>query len=307
MALDIDETERVGGLDTVRLYLDEAGRFPLLTKEDEVALAQAIEAGRAANEELGTKGLSSYMRRKLRESVRAGDAAFERFVNCNLRLVVSVAKRYRWSSLTLSDLIQEGNLGLMRAVEKFDWRMGYKFSTYATWWIRQAMERAISKTSGTVRLPMHVGDQVRHARRAQRELAELNGEEPSLAELADEIGIDEKSLAVMLNWDDGLVSLDAPVGDGETSLGELVTGGAPEEVPDAVIAAVAGEHIEKALAQLSEAEQTIVRLYYWGKVPHKEVAARLGMSSKDVGYIKRKALGKLEGILGDGGRDLLAG
>jgi RNA polymerase sigma factor (sigma-70 family) len=297
----------VGGLDTVRLYLDEAGHFPLLTKEDEVALAKAIEAGRAAKDELGTEGLSSYRRRKLRESVRAGDAAFERFVNCNLRLVVSIAKRYQWSKLPLSDLLQEGNLGLMHAVEKFNWRMGYKFSTYATWWIRQAVGRAIDNTAGTVRLPAHVGDQGRHARRAQRELTELNGEEPSLAELADEMGVDEKSLAVILNWDDGLMSLDSPVGEGETSLGELAVGGAPEEVPDAAIAALVSERIEKALAQLSETEQAIVKLFYWGRVPLKEVAFRLGMSPKDVNYTKRRALDRLEGILGDEGRELLAG
>ena len=145
--------------DLVRLYLTDIGQYPLLTKDDEVRLAQAIEAGTAARAEVESGATQTAARkRELRRALRAGEDAERTFVQSNLRLVVSIAKKYQASGLPLLDLIQEGNLGLMHAVEKFDWRKGFKFSTYATWWIRQAITRGIANTGRTIRLPVHAGD-----------------------------------------------------------------------------------------------------------------------------------------------------
>jgi DNA-directed RNA polymerase sigma subunit (sigma70/sigma32) len=152
----------VGDQDLVRLYLDGIGRYPLLTKDDEVALSQRIEAGREARTVIGTGGqVTAARKRELRRLDRDGDEATEAFINANLRLVVSIAKKYQSADMPLLDLIQEGNLGLIHAVDKFDWRKGFKFSTYATWWIRQAIGRGIDNTSRTIRLPVHAGDQIR--------------------------------------------------------------------------------------------------------------------------------------------------
>jgi DNA-directed RNA polymerase sigma subunit (sigma70/sigma32) len=152
--------------DLLGLYLDEAGSFPLLTKADEMRLGQIIQEGQAAQLTLeGGQKMSPSQRRQLRKQIAAAAAATTEFINANLRLVVSVARKYQWSGLPLGDLIQEGNLGLIHAVEKFDWRKGFKFSTYATWWIRQAIGRAIENTAHTVRVPAHVGDEIRRARR----------------------------------------------------------------------------------------------------------------------------------------------
>ena len=148
--------------DLVRLYLTDIGQFNLLTKDDEVRLAQAIEVGGAARKELEEKGkdMTSARKRELKRQIRAGDEATDAFVESNLRLVVSIAKKYQASGLPLLDLIQEGNLGLMHAVEKFDWRKGFKFSTYATWWIRQAIQRGIANSARTIRLPVHAGERL---------------------------------------------------------------------------------------------------------------------------------------------------
>ncbi|MBV8385888.1 MAG: sigma-70 family RNA polymerase sigma factor, partial [Acidimicrobiia bacterium] len=157
--------------DLVRLYLDEIGRHELLTKDDEVRLAQAIEAGREARAELAAGG--KFPRGRRAELVRAadgGEEATQTFVNANLRLVVSIAKKYQSTGLPLLDLIQEGNLGLIHAVEKFDWRKGFKFSTYATWWIRQAMQRGVANTARTIRLPIHAGDQLARVQKARDRL-----------------------------------------------------------------------------------------------------------------------------------------
>ena len=148
------------GPDLLGLYLDEAGSFPLLTKADEMRLGQVIQAAQAAREELESgSDLTPKRKKELRKTILAGEDATTQFINSNLRLVVSVARKYQWSGLPLSDLIQEGNLGLIHAVEKFDWRKGFKFSTYATWWIRQSIGRAIENTAHTVRIPAHVGDE----------------------------------------------------------------------------------------------------------------------------------------------------
>ena len=178
--------------DLVRLYLNDIGKHQLLTKDDEARLAQVIEVGRAARAELASaKGLSTARRRQLRQQVRAGDDANETFVQANLSLVVSIAKKYQSSGLPLLDLIQEGNLGLIHAVEKFDWRRGFKFSTYATWWIRQAISRGIDNSARTVRLPVHAGDEVRRLAKTRERLESDLGRQPTLEELAADMDLTE--------------------------------------------------------------------------------------------------------------------
>ena len=175
--------------DLVRVYLDEIGRHELLTKDDEARLAQDIDAGRDARAKLDEPGpMKRNDRRKLEEAVRRGEAARREFIQSNLRLVVSIAKKYQASGLPLLDLVQEGNLGLMHAVEKFDWRKGFKFSTYATWWIRQAIQRGIANTGRTIRLPAHAGDNLLRLHRVRAQLEAELEREPTVVELAARAG-----------------------------------------------------------------------------------------------------------------------
>ncbi len=175
--------------DLVRLYLTDIGQYPLLTKDDEVRLAQAIEVGREAEEEMkkATKALGAARKREIRRAMFDGEQAQQTFVQSNLRLVVSIAKKYQASGLPLLDLIQEGNLGLMHAVEKFDWRKGFKFSTYATWWIRQAITRGIANTGRTIRLPVHAGDTLARVQKAQARLELKLGRPATLTELGIDV------------------------------------------------------------------------------------------------------------------------
>src|ERR1700685_3442896 len=204
-----DFTRRTGsrsamgaGPDLLGLYLDEAGSFPLLTKADEMRLGQVIQEGQAAKAALGTtEKLTAKQRRDLQKQVGAAEEATTQFINANLRLVVSVARKYQWSGLPLGDLIQEGNLGLIHCVEKFDWRKGFKFSTYATWWIRQSIGRAVENTAHTVRVPAHVGDEIRRARRLQAEIEVRIGRPPTLVELAEALGMTESALAELFRYD----------------------------------------------------------------------------------------------------------
>ncbi len=188
--------------DLVRLYLTDIGQYPLLTKDDEVRLAQAIEAGNAARAELeaGATTLTPARKRELRRAVRDGEDAERTFVQSNLRLVVSIAKKYQASGLPLLDLIQEGNLGLMHAVEKFDWRKGFKFSTYATWWIRQAITRGIANTGRTIRLPVHAGDTLARLQKARARLELKLGRPATLAELSAEVEMPEDKVTEALRF-----------------------------------------------------------------------------------------------------------
>jgi RNA polymerase sigma factor (sigma-70 family) len=187
--------------DLVRLYLTDIGQYPLLTKDDEVRLAQAIEAGRESAEKLEAGGkMTAAERRKIKMEAKRGEDAQQTFVQSNLRLVVSIAKKYQASGLPLLDLIQEGNLGLMHAVEKFDWRKGFKFSTYATWWIRQAITRGIANTGRTIRLPVHAGDTLARVQKAQARLELKFGRPATLAELGAEVEMPEDKLIEALRF-----------------------------------------------------------------------------------------------------------
>jgi RNA polymerase sigma factor (sigma-70 family) len=250
--------------DLVRLYLNDIGRHGLLTKDDEARLAQVIEAGRAARAELEAGSeLTAARKRQLRQAVRHGDEATETFVQANLRLVVSIAKKYQSSGLPLLDLIQEGNLGLIHAVEKFDWRRGFKFSTYATWWIRQAISRGIDNTARTVRLPVHAGDEVRRLAKVRDRLESELGRQPKLAELADGMDLTEDQVAEIIRFGADPLSLSAPIGeDGDAELGEIVSDMGASSPFEAVADAMMAEEIEKLLKPLDERERQVLRLRY---------------------------------------------
>jgi RNA polymerase sigma factor (sigma-70 family) len=299
--------------DLLGLYLDEAGSFPLLTKADEMRLGQIIQEGQAAQVALDSgEKLSSKQRRELRQKVVAGEGATTEFINANLRLVVSVARKYQWSGLPLGDLIQEGNLGLIHAVEKFDWRKGFKFSTYATWWIRQSIGRAVENTAHTVRVPAHVGDEIRRARRLQAEMEVRLGRPPTLAELAEALGTTESGVSELFRYDTDPMSLDVAVGeDGDTSLGDLVVNRSAETPFEAVASSLLPAEVARFLARLSEEERQVLELRYGldrGEPRTQgEVGQALQLTAERVRRIERDALGKLRRQLAGGdAHDLLA-
>jgi RNA polymerase sigma factor (sigma-70 family) len=281
------------------VYLDGIGEYPLLTKEDEVRLAQAIEAGRQATEKLvAGDELPANRSRELRRQRSAGQAASEQFVNCNLRLVVSIAKKYQASDMPMLDLIQEGNIGLMHAVEKFDWRRGFKFSTYATWWIRQSIGRGIDNTSRMIRLPVHAGDQARRVLRARSELEGVLGRTPTSVELADHLQLPEREVLSLLSHAMEPVSLTTPIGsDGDTELGDIVSDDLAPTPFDVVAEGLLGSEVEKLLSGLDERERRILRLRYGldrGE-PRTldEVGAELHLTRERIRQIERSALVKL--------------
>ena len=211
--------------DLVRLYLTDIGQYPLLTKEGEVELAKKIEEGVKAEEEKEANyaKLTPAEIRKLKVTIRRGSKAERTFVQSNLRLVVSIAKKYQASGLPLLDLIQEGNLGLMHAVEKFDWRKGFKFSTYATWWIRQAITRGIANTGRTIRLPVHAGDTLARLQKARSRLEIKFGRQATLAELSVEVEMPEDKVTEALRFAAEPLSLSEPLReDGDAELGDVV-------------------------------------------------------------------------------------
>src|ERR671919_886086 len=233
-----DTREEAAHEDLVRQYLREIGQYPLLTDIQEVELAKAIEDGEKAFERLEkSRRLSDKQRRAIELEIRKGRAAKRRFIQSNLRLVVSIAKKYSAAGLPLLDLIQEGNLGLMRAVEKFDYQRGFKFSTYATWWIRQAITRAIADKARTIRIPVHMVESLYRIRRVQSEFLEANGREPTADEIAEASGLPEGRVREALRVAPDPVSLHEPVGEEGEELGSFIEDAG---VPDPVEAATDG-------------------------------------------------------------------
>ena len=297
----------------MRLYLDGIGRYPLLTAEQELGLAQAIEAGRRAQTELASgEDLLPERTRQLLALKRQGDRASEDFVNSNLRLVVSIAKRYRSSELPLLDLVQEGNVGLMRAVEKFDWRRGFKFSTYATWWIRQAIGRGIDNSARTVRLPVHASDQARRVIRGCNALEAELGRAPTVRELAEYVQVPEHDIDVVLGRMVEPASLEAPIGpDGDTELADVVADAWAPTPFDLAAGSLLRSDIDRLLAVIGSREAQILRLRYGldrGEPRTlEEVGAEVGLTRERVRQIERSALAKLRArSLPMGARDLLA-
>jgi RNA polymerase sigma factor (sigma-70 family) len=251
------------GEDLVRLYLDDISRHPLLTKDEEVRLARRIEAGTLARAQLEEDGRRRATgRRGLAETVWDGEAATQEFVNANLRLVVSIARKYQASGLSLLDLVQEGNLGLIHAVKKFDWRKGFKFSTYATWWIRQAINRGLANHGRTIRLPVQAGELLTRVFKARERLESELGRAPSLEELATETNMGEQDLERVLSFP-YVRSLSEPMGaQSRTELGELIVDeNAPEPFEQTARSLTAAE-VERVLDTLEPQERAVLRLRF---------------------------------------------
>jgi RNA polymerase primary sigma factor len=286
-------------IDDLRLYLEAAGAEPLLTKEEEVELAMSIEHGKEAEERLaGGRIRSDTTRRKLREAIRKAERARKRFILANLRLVVSIAKKYQGQGLPLLDLIQEGNIGLMRGVELFDWRRGFKFSTYATWWIRQAITRATADRGRTIRVPVHVHERIRKVRMTRERLTQQTGKEPTPEEVAREAGLPVDALDQLeVASRQEPRSLHEPVGE-DTELGDLVAHLETESPVDAVEDSMLRQEIGVAVeATLEPLEQEVVTLRYGlgtGRAMSlREVAEHVGVSAETVRKVERNALVKL--------------
>jgi RNA polymerase primary sigma factor len=284
--------------DLVRIYLREIGRVPLLTAEGEVELAKSIEAGLFAEEKLGG-GFPMFgaVLGELEMLVAEGDLAKQRLIEANLRLVVSIAKRYIGRGLVFLDLIQEGNLGLIRAVEKFDYTRGYKFSTYATWWIRQAITRAIADQARTIRVPVHMVETINKLARVTRQLHQELGREATTLEIAAELGLEPDRVAEIKRIAQEPVSLQSPIGEEESDLGDFI------EDADAVVPIEAAafimlqDQLERVLDALADREQRIIQLRFGLTDGHprtlEEVGREFGVTRERIRQIESKTLAKL--------------
>jgi RNA polymerase primary sigma factor len=285
-------------LDLFRLYLDEIGRHPLLTREDEVELAQAYEAGLDAERRLAGLPAGDPARAELAAAAARGERARRRMIESNLRLVVSIARQFPATGLPLGDLVQEGNLGLLRAVEKFDWRKGFKFSTYATWWIKQAIARgAADRGARAIRLPVHVDEQVSRLRRTQARLLEHLGREPSLGELAAALRLPEEGVARLQGAAQTITSLDLPVGDDGVALEDLLADEEAAGPDELAVEAVGRDALERALADLPERARQVLVLRFGLDTGSprtlEEVAAVMGFSRERARQVERTALAAL--------------
>jgi len=285
--------------DLVRVYLNGIGKTALLSAEDEVELAKRIEAGLYAQHLLETqKRLGEARKRDLMTVVRDGHAARQHLLEANLRLVVSLAKRYTGRGMPLLDLIQEGNLGLIRAMEKFDYAKGFKFSTYATWWIRQAITRGMADQSRTIRLPVHLVEQVNKLARIKREMHQIMGREATDEELAEESGIPAEKIADLLAHSRDPVSLDMPVGaDEEAPLGDFIEDSEAMSAENTVIAELMHTDIRHVLATLDEREQRVIQLRFGldDGQPRTldQIGKQFGLSRERVRQIEREVMVKL--------------
>jgi RNA polymerase primary sigma factor len=293
-----EESHRPVTSDLVRIYLREIGRVPLLTAEDEVELAKAIEAGLFAEEKLADGvPCAGAARPELALLAAEGLRAKQRLIEANLRLVVSIAKRYIGRGLGFLDLIQEGNLGLIRAVEKFDYTKGYKFSTYATWWIRQAITRAIADQARTIRIPVHMVETINKMARVQRQLHQDLGREATVDEIAAEMGLPADRVAEIQRIAQEPVSLQAPIGEEDSDLGDFI------EDTDAVVPIEAAafimlqDQLEQILDTLSGREQKIIQLRFGLTDGHprtlEEVGREFGVTRERIRQIESKTLAKL--------------
>ncbi len=295
------QRRRVGSTatDAVGRYLDDVSSHLLLTAEDEVRLARAIELGEKAHEELLAPGrITTDERARLRSMVRQGEEAKLTFIRSNLRLVISIAKRYTGRGMDLLDLIQEGNLGLIRAVEKFDWRKGFKFSTYATWWIRQAIARGLGNQARTIRLPVHMADVLRAVEDARQVLGDEYHRTPTVDEISGYTGIPSERVKVVCEAPIDTVSLDKPVGDeGESELHEFVVDIRADDPFLEVIDRIRSDEILKAVNRLDATEQVVLTLRFGlnGDEPWtlSAVGDHLGLTRERIRQIENRSLARL--------------
>jgi RNA polymerase primary sigma factor len=289
--------------DPVRMYLKEIGKVPLLTAEQEVILAKAIEEGEAATAELD-KAASSVKKpptmrmRELQRTERQGQLAKKKLIEANLRLVVSIAKRYVGRGMLFLDLIQEGNLGLIRAVEKFDYTKGYKFSTYATWWIRQAITRAIADQARTIRIPVHMVETINKLIRIQRQLLQDLGREPTPEEIGREMEFSPEKVREILKVSQEPVSLETPIGEEEDShLGDFIEDSDAVVPVDAASFILLQEQLDSVLHTLSEREKKVIQLRFGLTDGHprtlEEVGREFGVTRERIRQIESKTLSKL--------------
>ncbi len=302
----IRSTEGIDGKDAVGLYLDGIAKTPLLNAAEEVELARLIEAGRYArtilDEQLSGDDRKAHKVRasddELRRIADEGDAAMQRFITANLRLVVSVARKYGRSQMPLLDLVQEGNTGLIRAVEKFDYTKGFKFSTYGTWWVRQSISRGIAQQARIVRLPVHVAEQVNQVSAVRRTLERRLGREPELSEIAAELEVSTEQIVDLLRLARDHVSLDAPIEeDGDTALGDLLARESSPGPDEMVLDAEDRARLEAMLASLDERSADVVRRRYGlldgRQAKLADIAAVWGITAERVRQIERHAISKL--------------
>jgi len=285
--------------DPVKMYLKSIGRVPLLTAIEEVDLSKKVEAGLFAAEKLASdKKVSPALRRDLEVIIREGAAAKDKLVEANLRLVVSIAKRYVGRGMLFLDVIQEGNLGLIRAVEKFDYTKGYKFSTYATWWIRQAITRAIADQARTIRIPVHMVETINKVVRIQRQLLQDLGREPTMEEIGKEVDLPPEKVEEVLKIAQDPVSLETPIGEeGDSHLGDFIEDSDAVVPVDAASFIMMQEQLESVLHSLTDREKKVVQLRFGLTDGHprtlEEVGREFGVTRERIRQIESKTLSKL--------------
>ncbi len=284
--------------DTISLYLKEMARVPLLAPAEEILLAKNLERGRKAQRKLVKNQYNEETERKLRRYVREGNRSRDHLIKANTRLVVSIAKKYMGQGVPFSDLIQEGNLGLMKAVEKFDYRRGYKFSTYATWWIRQAITRALADQGRTIRVPVHMSDRIRKLHQVSRQLEQVWGRKPTPEELAEHMELEPAKVRWMLRVSRHPVSLERPVGEEEDSeLGNFIEDEDAPTPPDAAYHRLLQEKLEDVLSTLTPREARILRLRFGlqngRSYTLEEVGKKFGLTRERIRQIEGQALRKL--------------
>ncbi|MBE0408376.1 MAG: sigma-70 family RNA polymerase sigma factor [Anaerolineales bacterium] len=295
---DEDYLKNIDATDAIGLYLREATRVPLLTKEEEIELAQRIECGRLAREKLSKNNINDSGRQDLQQMIEDEWVAREHLITANSRLVISVAKRYIGRGVPFLDLIQEGNIGLMRAAKKFDYRRGYKFSTYATWWIRQAVTRAIADHGRTIRVPVHMGDQISKMLRAQHHMKQQLGRDPKVEELADFLDVTTNKVEYMMQVARRPLSLQLPVGEEEDEvLGDFIEDDDAPPPDETAAQNLLREQLKKVLEKLPPREARILQLRY-GLIDGRmltlnEVGRKMGVTRERVRQIETQALHRL--------------
>ena len=296
-----DESFDLSGIssdDSISLYLKEMASVPLLKPEEEVHLAKQLERGKVAQRRLERDSQNPVLREKFLRDIEIGNGARAHLIKANTRLVVSIAKRYMGQGVPFLDLIQEGNLGLMKAVEKFDYRRGCKFSTYATWWIRQSITRALAEQGRIIRLPSHVGDRIRKVYRTAQQLEQNAGQRPTPSEIADRMGLNPTKVRWLLRVSRRPLSLEKPVGEEEDSeLGEFIEDEDSPTPSETVTQSLLAQKMEEILATLSPREARILRLRFGlqdgRSYTLKEVGEKFGLTRERIRQIEREALNRL--------------